>query len=462
MKKVQINLLDLHKKEINQPPYEPAQKRLFPSLVGLTSLLLVVLGATSVFSYQQSRDENSRLNKTLDSLFTGKISQFVELPDRKLEGESDDRINVLLLGIGGKSHDGPYLSDTNIVLSIQPSTNRVSLISIPRDLLVPLDNYGWRKINNANAFAEMDNPGHGAQAARDVVSKVLNISIPYYLRVDFSGFVKIVDILGGLPITVDQSFTDYSYPTENYKYQTITFKQGFEVMDGQRALKFVRSRHSGMNNEGSDFARSRRQQKIIVAVKEKLFSADFLLNPQKISEVFNALRENISTNISTWEVIRFASLAKAVDQTKVSQLVFDDGPEGHLVSGIVDGAYVLQPRDGTFEEMQLAVKNVFTEQKDTLRVVVLNGTNETGLATRIGSQLEKSGFKLVSVGNAEQRDQAQTIIYPLSATEEGDTLVKQVVGSNLQKEIPPALKTTAEADYIIVLGADIASRQSSK
>ena len=315
--------------------------------------------------------------------------------------------------MGGKDHDGPQLSDTNILLSVKPSTRSAAFISIPRDLLVPIEGYGWRKINNANAFAEMNAPGSGPETAAAVISKVLNVPVHYTLRVDFAGFSEIVDILGGLEIDVDKPFTDYSYPTDDYKYQTISFSAGPQTMDGARALMFVRSRHSGMNNEGSDFARSARQQKVITAVKEKVFSAQFLLNPQKINDVVSSLREHISTNIKSWELLAFLSLARSIDQDHILSFVFDDGPENFLTSSVVEGAYVLLPETGRSSRCKslsvifLAARSKRNRTKNPRRGASRrrqNGTRTPGLAGRFASSLTKAGYTVVSIENAEQRD----------------------------------------------------------
>ena len=206
------------------------------------------------------------------------VRNFILSSDRNIKGQADDRINILLLGIGGEGHDGAYLTDTIILASIKPSTKQLSLISIPRDLIVPIPGgYGYRKINSADSYGEIQQKGNGAEFAKQVVEQVFNISIHYYARIDFKAFKEIVDRVGGVEVYVDNTFTDNTFPTEDYLYRTISFKKGQQTLDGQNALDFARSRH-GNNNEGSDFARARRQQKIILALKDKLFSVNTIFN----------------------------------------------------------------------------------------------------------------------------------------------------------------------------------------
>ena len=475
MNKVEINLLRLDENTPKKPDRKQEQTtiRVLPSLLGFFAIGIVIWGATSEFSYQQSQNDTSALNSVLHSILFGSRPQFGETKDRALLGEQEDRINLLLLGVGGKDHDGPQLSDTNILLSVKPSTRSAAFISIPRDLLVPIEGYGWRKINNANAFAEMNAPGSGPETAAAVISKVLNVPVHYTLRVDFAGFSEIVDILGGLEIDVDKPFTDYSYPTDDYKYQTISFSAGPQTMDGARALMFVRSRHSGMNNEGSDFARSARQQKVITAVKEKVFSAQFLLNPQKINDVVSSLREHISTNIKSWELLAFLSLARSIDQDHILSFVFDDGPENFLTSSVVEGAYVLLPRDGTFEQMQVVVRDIFSREvkKETARkirdeaprVVVKNGTRTPGLAGRFASSLTKAGYTVVSIENAEQRDAVVSRLFsppvPLKKFSR-ETLLSLLPSSTLIEDNSQATSSPAlPPDFVIILGSDMVTGQ---
>lgn len=150
-----------------------------------------------------------------------------------------------------------------------------------------------------------------------VVEEVLNVKIQYYAAVDLSGFVKIIDILGGISINVENAFVDCTYPWEgkpkdtslmgtrcyskaayskggsHYTYEPIKFNKGVQTMDGTKALKYARSRHSMDNMEGSDFARAKRQQKVITAIKDKLFSSDTFTDPQKIMDIIGAAQENL-------------------------------------------------------------------------------------------------------------------------------------------------------------------------
>ena len=182
-----------------------------------------------------------------------------------LKGELDDRINFLLLGQGGVGHEGPYLTDTIIFASLKPSTKELAMFSIPRDFYVKIPKNGWARINSANSIGETtDYDGGGSAYTAKIIEDVFDQPVHYWLRVDFDAFQKIIDDLGGVNVCVDHSFTDEYYPDENFGYEPVEFEEGCQKMNGDTALKFSRSRH-GTNGEGSDFARSARQQKIILA-----------------------------------------------------------------------------------------------------------------------------------------------------------------------------------------------------
>jgi LCP family protein required for cell wall assembly len=376
--------------------------------------------------------------------FLGQIGRLVRSSDKKIKGEESGRINILLLGMGGEGHDGAYLTDTIILASIKPD-GEIAMLSIPRDLLVSIPGYGWRKINEANAFAELKEPGSGGEFASQIISQTFGVPIDYYVRIDFDGFKKLIDDLGGLGIYVENSFTDYSYPTPNFKYQTVSFEKGWQVMDGETALEFVRSRH-GTNGESSDFARSRRQQKVLLALKEKILSLSTLINPQKIYKIISSYKENVKTNFEIWEVTRLAKLAKDVKNQEIIHKVLDDSPGSPLYAANVNGAYVLEPRAGDFSELQYIAKNIFDlkdqaplpEAKIPSKIEIQNGTKKTGLAANTTQTLEKLGYEIVKFGNAPKQDYEKTIIYDLTQGKKLDELafLKEKLNADVSLSIP--------------------------
>jgi len=299
---------------------------------------------------------------------------------------SDHNVNILLLGIGGKNHEGPNLTDTIIFTSISFSQNKVTMVSIPRDLWMPDLK---AKINTAYSIGEEKRKGGGLLLAKAAVQKILKQPVDYAIRIDFDGFVKAVDELGGLTIEVEREFYDYEYPIEGKeddpcghaqeelaalatassqleafpcRYKTVHFKKGLQKMDGKTALAFARSRHA-KGEEGSDFARSKRQEKIIKAFKDKIFSIDTVFNPARIINLYNIIKESVDTDIEETEFDDFARLAQKLKNAKIESTILDAGDKktkrpGFLINPPVSEEYnfswVLIPRtgNGDFSEIQ--------------------------------------------------------------------------------------------------------------
>jgi len=356
-------------------------------------------------------------------------------PDRQMAGEADDRINILLLGMGGEGHDGPLLTDTIVLMSLKPSTSQVALMSIPRDLLVPLTKYGWRKINAANAFGELEAAGRGADVSRTALEGLFGMDIPYYVRIDFNGFREIIDDLGGIDVYVDKSFTDRNYPTTDHKVQTVSFAAGWQNLNGEEALKYSRSRH-GNNGEGSDFARAKRQQKVLAAIKEKVMTFQVVKNPAMVSNLLADLQSNIATNLGVGDILRLAKFGRSIDPSTLIHKVIDDRPGSPLVAGQYGGAYVLVPRNDDWTGLRELASGVFNSETDLKievmpgkttaganrteptqtkpRVEILNGSGETGLARDVAGKLTSLGFTVVRIGNAETFAFDRTMVYDLT------------------------------------------------
>ena len=219
VEKPHINLLKRH--------HTPRATKRSPALFfGRRLFVVVAILATTgaIFSYQVSSTSESSGNFPTISLFST-IRHLVSSGDKALDGEEEDRVNFLLLGIGGEGHDGPQLTDTIIFTSFKPSDGSVAMMSLPRDMTVPIPNYGYRKVNHANAYGEMDNPGSGPELASQVIGDVLDEDIQYYLRVDFDGFAEFVDAIGGVDIYIENSFTDPYYPSHGKEYATCGYEE---------------------------------------------------------------------------------------------------------------------------------------------------------------------------------------------------------------------------------------------
>ena len=491
-----INLLEPKVLRVEEP--KPKNKRMFC----LFFIIFPVLLLLSFIIYRQyslaqwPNDPESYDLKTLKPKNIGilqTVKNFIIHSDNILDGQKDDRVNILLLGIGGPGHDGPYLSDTNIILSIKPSTKEVAMISIPRDLGVKIGDHGIRKINSADAFGEAQTAGEGGEYARQIFAENFGIDIPYYVRVDFKAFQEIIDEVGGVTVDVPRSFTDYEFPGPNFSYRTISYTAGLQAMTGQQALDFARSRH-GNNGEGSDFARSKRQQLIISALKEKLLSFGTYTNPIHVQNILQSLSTHITTNLNFGQMMYLANLGKEANE-KLKMLVLDNSENGFLKAYIADsGAYMLTPKTGNFDNINLSIKNVFeedlakiaqnlsTENKSIFpngKIQILNGTWRAGLAAKYQQQLQEKGFSTLPAGNSPKRPITFTTIYVVNPKISSDVIgaLQKEVPAKVEKDRPDWLKTADEinvsstevanpnlkyneqADIIIVLGSDLSDNQ---
>lgn len=279
--------------------------------------------------------------------------------------ETDGRTNILLLGSDKRSIGTvtSQLTDTIIVASIENLSGDVNIISVPRDLWVESTQGDHTKINALYTYG-------GADEVSATLEKVLGIPIHYYAVVNFDLFEEVVNTLGGVDVNVANTFDDYQYPVEgkenapdNERYQHIHFNAGLQKMDGATALKFVRSRH-GNNNEGTDFARAERQQKVILAIKDKMFSLNTILNPTKIKELYDSYSKNVDTNIGLADLQGFYTFSQQVNFKNVKSIVLDDrssADDGGLLyapedTSLYGGAYVLIPRAGDYTQIHAYVQ----------------------------------------------------------------------------------------------------------
>lgn len=510
MKPIHIDLLHPPKEEAPDP--EPAPRRApRPARRLATAMAVFAVMIIGVLSYGVVAGGESAGGSFPSLSFFSTLRHLIGAEDRGLRGEDRDRVNVLLMGIGGAGHEGPQLTDTILLASYQPSTGKVGLLSIPRDMAVTIPGYGERKINGANAYGEAAASGSGPRLASTVVEQTFGQPVDYYVRVDFDGFAKLIDTLGGLDVYVDHSFVDVNYPilgkedtncgsvetaspgaesamqpVYGCRFESLSFREGWNHMDGSTALKYVRSRH-GTNGEASDFARSRRQQKIILAVKDKVLSAGTLLNPVRLNELRDTLQKNIATNFETWELLRLAQVFNGFDTSKLSTRVLDASDDSPLYATSLNGAYVLLPKNDDWRPIRDAATRIFEATAEVAvapkpkpafaRVEVQNGTTVAGLALSISRQLSSQGYDVVKISNAAERGYDHTVIYDLTDGKGSETLQQlqeyfkadvartsggrltddNAISKNLTLPADTTSKPETPVDFLVILGEHSAS-----
>ena len=398
----------------------------------------------------------------------------------ELKKDTEGRTNILLLGISGKGKAGTNLTDTIMIASINTSSNQVALISIPRDFYVRTpDGSAYMKINSVyqyglNKFGESD---LAVKSLREIITDITSLPVHYYLILNFEGFEKAIDAIGGINVMNERDIYDSRYPGPNYSYETFELKKGFQHLNGATALKYARERHD--DPEG-DFGRAKRQQQVMQSVKNKIFSTRTLFNFPSLSKLIDTLGENVRTDIATSEMESFFELTKKLDTSNINNVVIDAWNKESLlkVSHVYFGstrAFVLVPRVGNMSEIHELSQNVFDLNKikrrkeeiaaENASVIIINKSGENDLLQKIKKLLNESfNYKNVAiVSDQEKTEENETFAYDLTNRAKPftlDELVKKIPASasySLPEKYKKLVKSV-NADIVIVLGKDIVSR----
>lgn len=211
------------------------------------------------------------------------------------------RTNILLLGLDRRPDDTTFVSraDTLILMTVYAEKNYVGMLSIPRDLWVTLPDGSTNRINTAHFFAEADAPGTGPAASQQTVQSNFGVDVPHYLRIDFAGFVKIVDAVGGIDLDAPAPLFDDAYPTYDYGITTVSFEAGPQHMNGEQALAYARIRHGA-----SDFQRAERQQLVITAFLQRLRQLETW---PRFPALLRAIGQAVDTDLTPLEMFRLAA-----------------------------------------------------------------------------------------------------------------------------------------------------------
>ena len=301
--------------------------------------------------------------------YLGLVGDFVFTPTQKIQA-SEDRTNILILGKAGEGHDAADLTDTIIFASISHVDPSLSLVSLPRDIWIPELR---AKLNSTYYWGNQKKEDGGLILTKSTVESIVGQPVHYGLVIDFSGFMKIIDVLGGVEVEVERGFVDDKYPIagkENdecdgdleYKCRdkTISFEEGIKTMDGETALIFARSRNAE-GDEGTDLARETRQQKILEAIQAKTLSSEVFLSPKKILAVWDVVQESVETDIDT---SAGSILARRLFQTR-NKIKSHILPEDLLINPPAqykyDNLYVFVPEAGDWEEVRDWIKTLLSK-----------------------------------------------------------------------------------------------------
>ena len=385
-----------------------------------------------------------------------------------LKGEGDGRINVLLLGRGGGTHDAPDLTDTMMVASIDPVNHTSTLLSLPRDMWVKVPGAGSMKINAAWETGKYkylgkvspNNPDAqgtlaGFATVDQAVEGVLGVPIHYNVLVDFDAFKQAVDTVGGISVTVPEDLVDPTIAWENGNNSVIA-KAGAQTFTGAHALLYTRSRETS-----SDFARGQRQRTVLLALKEKISTIGTLTSPTKLASLANAFGSNVQTDLSLTDAARFADIVKNVDNTNVNSIGLADAPNSFVTTAAVNDQSVVQPKagEGNFSAIQNFVRGQLKDPylvKEQAKIQLYNGTTVAGLAGTQADVLKSYGYSVTGTGNAPTKGYAQTIVVDLTAGAKKYTrhYLEQRYGVTAVTTLPDATIAANGAYFVIIVGND--------
>lgn len=408
-------------------------------------------------------------NFSQKELFSEAVEVVTQTFGSDLDHDAFGRTNILLLGSGGPDHEGGFLTDSIIVVSLNHKTNSLSMLSIPRDLYVSYtvnrnkrkgkinalfrDGYNYWKFRS-NTSSEIF--AQSSVLIRHKVEEIIGGDIHYSAFIDFDGFVDIVDELGGVPIDVEKSIYDTSYPGPNYSYRTFSLDAGLQTLSGDTALKYVRSRHG---NAGGDFGRSHRQKKMIMALKEKAFSEGIFSNPEKLQDFFSILEKHFWTDLSPAEILSTVHFVQDISKDEIISVGITD-----TVEQGIGGFLYTPPRDDiehrmsvflpylAFETVPYAQVHYFWEtislypslSNNFLKIEVLNGTSRTGLASKTAQNLLRYSIKTSLVDDLEEKQEESRVEY-ISSPE--NKKIADFLERKLNIKFEPLSKKEAEKRY---------------
>ncbi len=333
-------------------------------------------------------------------------------------------INIVLLGSDKRPRSGAWRTDSMIIVSVDTQSETVRLLSIPRDLWVFIPGHGFNRVNTADLWGELAKKGSGPERVKQTIHHNLGIPIHYYVRVDFQGFMNIIDTVGGVDIDVDCPLPD------------INLSAGMHHLNAEQALRYARSRKST-----SDFDRGRRQRKVLMALWEQALTFDII---PKLPKLWTTMADSYQTDLPLDQAINLAYIGVQLKPQRI--LSKSIGPR--LVDGWMtpEGAAVLLPRPDAIRAMLeefYAPKDMDDlDAAEKIRVSIENGSQRRDAEQLAAAALRWEGFKVAGTGVADRQDYAQTKIYVHS----GNLADGEQVAGHLRVPLTAVQDLTATSD----------------
>jgi LCP family protein required for cell wall assembly len=375
----------------------------------------------------------------------------------------DGRVNILVAGNSADDpgHNGANLTDSIMVLSVNTKNNTALMLSVPRDLWVNIPGTGYSKINAAY-------PNGGMDTLQQVIESKLGLTIDYQVLVNYGAFEDLVNAVGNISINIASTDPRGIYdPSLDYTSRTCCalakYPNGTATLNGKQALNLARARGDGYGSYGyaqSDFARTMYQREMLIAVKDKASQTSVIANPFKVSGLVDAVGKNITTSLQVNEIETLYTYMKKIDDTKIDSYNINTlkGGDTTMLANYTSpsGQSALIPAAGIddYSEIQTQIQKILTADavtKEGATVVVLNGTDTTGLAMSQENKLIAKGMDVTA--DAAPANQATTTVIDNSAGKMPNTL------AYLKKQYSATVTTNASltttyptADFILILG----------
>jgi LCP family protein required for cell wall assembly len=404
--------------------------------------------------------------------------------------EFKERINILLLGIDKRPDEVYSRTDTMILVTVDPNTNTAGMLSIPRDLWVSIPGYDEDRINKAYFLADQNKyPGGGPALAMKTVQYNLGVPVHFYAQIDFRGFEEIIDTLGGIDIYVPETIDDPKFPDANYGYDPFYIEEGYHQLDGHDAMRYARTRAT----PGSDFSRAKRQQQVLLAIRDKALQIGII---PKIPELWATFSETVQTDLQLVDILELTQLADDISADDIRSEVIDFRMTVNYV--VPDtGAQVLLPLR---EKIKVVIDEMFAETEaqpvvaaqpqeeevpvseatsqaqaraqeieqvaqrqeeirallaqEDARLVIQNGTPVANLASQTAMFLKNQGFNIVQFSPAENDSYPKSVIVIYNEDKDYTlnllTSVFEVADENIRRS--PNLQS--DVDFRVIIGSD--------
>ncbi|TMB96176.1 MAG: LytR family transcriptional regulator, partial [Chloroflexi bacterium] len=347
----------------------------------------------------------------------------------------NDRLNVLLLGIDTRENDTTTRNtDTILVVSLDPVNKTAAMLSIPRDVYIDRPGTYQGKINGAFSFG-------GPDLVRKLVDDLLGIRIHSYALVNFEGFLRVVDGVGGVVVDAKRPIRDESYPTPDYGVERIDILTGPQLMRGDLALEYARSRH-----DTNDYSRARRQQEVVGALRTRIGQAQVL---RTLPSLIDTIGSTIETDFDPASVLPLARTGTGIDSSDIKSDVLypcgGDYPHCELRYDGEGGFYLLPDRP----RVRDLAASLFYDPKvrqEGARVEIQNTGARTGLARDVADRLSARAYGVTDVTNGSNAKSAVVL-------RNGS---KRYTAEQLRAALGLPIETTdgAGPDIVIRIGAD--------